>query len=64
VASLYEPVRPVDSTGLTGLRRTLLVKVFCDLRVQALSFVDQICVNILFGDSTGEETNNIGIHGR
>ena len=33
------------SSGLTGLRRTSLVRIVCDLCVLAHSCVDQICVN-------------------
>ena len=35
------------SSGLTGLRRTSLVRIVCDPRVLVLSCVDQNCVNIM-----------------
>ena len=31
------------------------MRIICDPHVLALSCVDQICVNILFGDSTGKK---------
>ena len=52
------------SSGLTGLRRTSLVRIVCDPRVLAHSCVDQNCVNILFGDSAGDEEIFIGSYGR
>jgi hypothetical protein len=51
-----KPVRPVDSTGLTGLSRTSLVKIVCNPHMLELSCVDQICVNNYF---LGIEVNKV-----
>jgi len=42
----------------------MLVKIICDLHILALSCVNQICVNIFFGDFAGEEEVTIGEYGR
>jgi len=51
------------SSGLTGLRRTSLVRIVCDPRVLVLLCVDQNCVNIFWRLRWVEEIF-IGSHGR
>jgi len=51
-------------TGLTGQRRGATSDDRCNLRILALSCVDQIYVNILFGNSSREEEVSIDKYGR
>ena len=50
-------------TGLTSLRRKTVGAIVCGLHILAHSCVDQIGVNILFGDSTREEGSTINGYG-
>ena len=48
------------STGQSGRRRDIIGDDRCDLRFLVLSCIDQICINILFSDSVGDEGFIIG----
>ena len=53
-----------EGTGLTGRRRGAAGDDRCDLCILVLLCVDQIYVNILFGNSAREEEVSIDKYGR